>query len=229
MLLIDQFRRLFARNGVERQLYPAPTISFRFRLYQPADREAVLKLHDLNAAGRFPTSGRIQFEQYLDGNPASHFIVETRHGDIAACCGVVDIGNFVHNLCFGLIAPAFQGCRIGSTMTLARICFASREPGTHFATIHAVPKSIGFYRRFGFQPFGDWLKEDGIAYPSGILSYSSSILGRIESALKERGHFISPTMPVEKDLKHEAVIVDMGLGIHRIDIKLLESGTPPGP
>jgi len=153
----------------------------------------------------------------------------TPPGEIVACGGISVVGGFVNVPCYGLVAPEHQGKGVGSAMALARLAFATRTPGHHFSIIFALPKSLGFYRRFGYQERTSWKWEDGKEYPVGVLSYSSAVFGAIEGTLRKRNLLIDPSLPVAKSPNLDAVIVDMGYGRHRVELINKAINQPPEP
>ena len=189
----------------------------------------MLDLHDSNARDRFPVGHRPVFEHFLDSPPSSFFVADAPEAGVVACGGVLGGGEQVHTLCYGLVAPNHQGRGIGSAMVLARLVFATRIPGTHFSFIFAVPKSIGFYQRFGFSSQQTWKGEDQKDYPIGVLSYSSMAVTHIEGVLRKRGLLINPSLPVAQDPSKIAIVTPLGNDQHRIEFKEKERNKASEP
>ncbi len=219
MKLSDRLRRWNAPNAIHRQLYPAPAIEMTFRRYRQRDRDAVLELHDSNAPGRFPENHRPTFEKHLDSDPHSFFVAESRGGEVVACGGVSSVGDQVNILSYGLVSPKRQGCGIGSALTLARLAFATRVESHHFSLIFAVPKSLGFYRRFGYTECGEWDGEDGKKYPIAVLDYPHEVFGPIGARLEKRGLWIDQSLPLAENEDLEAVIEEDLLGVYGVRVE----------
>lgn len=229
MKLLDHLKRFSAPNLVHRQLYPPPGIEVRLRPYREEDWGTVLDIHDQNAPGRFPEGHRPHFERFINSSPTSFFVVEAAHVGVVACCGVSAVAENVHILCYGLVSPRYQGMRIGAMMTLARLCFATRTTGIHFSVILTIPKSIGYYQRFGYRQSGQWKADDGKLYPLGTLCYDSKILKPIAETLKRRGHYIDPSLPLPLDPCGEAQVTPNGDGTYALRIEVKPTSTPPAP
>jgi GNAT superfamily N-acetyltransferase len=222
MNLLHRLEILFAPNQIHQQLYPPPSIAFRFRRYQASDRGSALDLYDQNAVDRFPEGNGPVFERYLDSVPESFFVAEAKRGGVIACGGVTSVGECVHTLCYGLVDRRFQGLGVGAAITLARLAFATRTPGEHFSFIYAVPKSMGYYQRFGFSETQTWMGVDGKNYPVGILGYNSQVFKPIAAVLRRRGHLIDPSLAIEQDESKIAVIQKSGSGGYSIELKMKE-------
>lgn len=206
MRFLQQLRDYFTGGEWVMQLYRLGDLSFRFRPYALGDRAAVLSLYADNAPQRFPADHQPVFEAFLDTNPVSYFVVESPSGEIMASCGVSHIGNFCHTLLYGLVAPKYHGMGIGSTMTAARLVVSARQPGEHLAQIYAVPTSLSFYQQFGFTRAAKWKESDGKDYPYAIMVYRTGVIARAEKILRERGHLIDPTYPIDCDRTQELKI-----------------------
>lgn len=205
MRLIDRFRRMCAAR-FEEPLWPAPTLKFRFRRYAATDRAAVLRIYDDNAPDRFPPTQRMAFEQLLDSGHESYFVAENETGEIIASGGVQSMGNFGHLLFGGLVAPKWQNHRVGTAITYARIVFAIRKRGAHFIRLAAVPKSVGFYQRFGLKQSGELKLDDGYILPLvGFVLYSDG-LADLRDTLCRRGHLLDPAWPIQIDPKLRTLI-----------------------
>lgn len=202
----DRFNRFFAPDCVQRELYPAPQVKFSIRKYLPKDREAVLALHDINGPGRFPEGHRPIFEDFLTTCGNKLFVAENVDAGVIACGGVTSEGPQVNTLCYGMVSPAFQGKRIGSTMALARLQFATRTTGVNFSVIYALDKSMPFYERFGYQRCDKWIGEDGREYPTGVLQYNSETMREVGRILSRRGHVIDRINLLQRNPGSEVIV-----------------------
>ncbi len=224
MNLFDRLRRWVAPNAIHRQLFPRPSVDFRLRPYREPDRDAMLGLYDANAPDRFPEPDRLKFERFLDSDPESdsYFVAESAGGEIVACGGVSLLHDRVNVLSYGLVSPEHQGRGVGSALALARLTFATRVAGQNFSLIFAVPKSLGFYHRFGYVEVGAWDGDDGKQYPAAGLGYAHDVFEPIESILEERGLLIDPSLPIAVSNELEAVLEEDLLGVYDMRIERKE-------
>lgn len=223
MNFIDRIKGSRADNEIERQLWPAAKFRFYIRAYEAKDREALLHLYDANAPDRFPEGSRPDFEKFLDTEEKSLFVVENPQLRLLACGGVAAINPLVHILCFGLVDPEFQGQRIGTTLTLARLVFATRTSGTHCSIISAVSKSMSFYQRFGYERASTWKAPDDAEHPIGLLAYDPRVMDPIRTVLKRRGFLIDPTLPLCEEKQVDAEVIPSEGG--GVSLKFTRKGT----
>jgi GNAT superfamily N-acetyltransferase len=216
----SRLERLFAPTAIHRQLYPGPEGSLRLRQYGEADRDGVVRIYRANAPGRFPAGHQPEFERYIDGAPQSLFVAELKGREgVVACGGVMAVSDVVHTLCYGMVSPEHQGRGIGSTLALARLVFATRKAGTHFSFIFAVPRSIGFYRRFGYREAATkWRGPDGGDNPIAMLSYTSAVASSIERILGRRGHCIDASIGIDPSTVHVAEVTKLPFNRHLVKL-----------
>lgn len=178
---------------------PLPRVPIRLRRYREEDREAVLAIYDANAPDRFPQGHRPTFEKFLEVAAHLHltapfeFLVveEADSGEVIACGGAsADREQPVNQLSYGLVAPDFQGHGIGATLLFARLVAVTTRPEMNFSYIFSVPKSIGYFLRFGFELYDEWTGEDGKRNPVAVLPYTLQSLASMVELLGERGHLL---------------------------------------
>jgi GNAT superfamily N-acetyltransferase len=204
--LIHRLARVFAPNKVHRQLYPPPQINFSIRSFESRDKGALLEIYDELAPRRFPDGDRLVFERLLNSESGALFVAQTPGNRVIACGGVIKIQDRVNTLCYGLVDPHFHGCGVGSALTLARLAFATRVPGLNQSLICAVPQSMGFYARFGYEQKGTWTGDDKRDYPVGVLAYPRAWLVPVFRLLRKRGILIDPALPLASSHDVEAVL-----------------------
>ncbi len=218
--MISRIRRFLAPNPLYRQLFPSTPLKLKIRGFSAnEDTDSLLRIHDLNAPNRFPENHRPIFEKALHEQHESFFVAELDDGTVAGCGGVLTIKENVNVLYYGIIHPDFQGFRIGSSLTLARLSFATRTSGQQFSVIYAVSKSVPFYARFGFSEAQKWIGDDGNQYPLGVLSYDSSWFRAIDKVLAKRGLLLDKSKPIERDEHRVAVIKELDHQTCTLEIK----------
>jgi GNAT superfamily N-acetyltransferase len=152
------------------------------------DTEACLSFYRANEAAHFPPGG---FASYAETLPRGKFLtlVATRGQKPVGCCSIKLINYGAHPiglLCYGLVDPAHQRQGIGTAQLLVRIRLLTPINGLARAVMFAVPNSVSFYRRFGFDFSGEALAGDGLTYPFGILKCSESFIKHCRGALAQR-------------------------------------------
>lgn len=185
--LLNSLRQvLSATNSLEAGLYPALRIPVRFRPYAPADFETCVDIYQKNEPGRFPPNQLSDFEATLR-HDAKTLIVAEIDSKVAGFGGVTFFEPNSAILYYGIVDPAFQGRRIGTTLTLLRIAqFPAHSPYV-VVMIFAVDASIPFYHRFGFSEIGRWKSKDGANHPVGFLKVDNATIRRIRAKLERRG------------------------------------------
>jgi ribosomal protein S18 acetylase RimI-like enzyme len=180
--------RQLAVTDLERMLYPPLRLPVTFRRYEDKDFEALLKIYELNAPGRFPEKSLYDFVKYLRSGQQG-IIVGELDGKAICTGGLIQSGENIFILCYGLIHPEYQRQRIGSTMALLRIAATGRKESWQFVytMINAVPASIPYYKQFGFTDAGIWLDRDGKSYPSAMVVYQVNVAKRVAAELSLRG------------------------------------------
>ena len=195
--MFTNLKRLFAQTSLEYQLLPEPKLDFRLREYCERDFQSVIDIYNLNAPDRFPVGDFDRFVAYLKKSQKTYFVAESVHHGIVGAGGIVALAENIHVLCYGLIHPSHQNKRVGSTLVTARILAATKNDGVHFSVIFAVPKSIGYYNKFGYVQGGHWKTNAGTDFPSGVIYYHSSTLVRIRKILKNRGHLLPEIQAIQ--------------------------------
>jgi GNAT superfamily N-acetyltransferase len=182
------FQRQLAITPMERMLYPPLRLPVMFRVYEDRDFDDLLKIYELNAPGRFPEGSHEIFVNYLRSGQKGIFVGEL-NGKAICTGGLIQNGEDIYTLCYGLIHPEYQGQRIGSTMALLRLAATGRKESWEFVytMIYAVPASIPFYQQFGFSDAGQWQCRDGKSYPSAMVVYQVNVAKRLTAELTQRG------------------------------------------
>jgi GNAT superfamily N-acetyltransferase len=185
------FQRQLAITPMERMLYPPLRLPVTFRVYEDRDFDELLKIYELNAPGRFPEKSQEDFVRYLRSGQKGILVGEL-NGKAICTGGLIQSGENIYTLCYGLIHPEYQGQRIGSTMALLRLAATGQgEPWKSvYALIFAVRASIPYYQQFGFTESGTWPAPDGKSYPCAVVGYRVSAARRVGAELKQRSHVI---------------------------------------
>ena len=177
-------RAFIAQTTLETNLFPPLSAPVVFRPYRDNDYDACMAIYRKNEPGRFPPGHISTFEQFLRRDAKTCIITEV-DSKVAACGGLLLEAPDLAILCYGLVDPAFQGFRIGSTLTLLRIALVPVQPADTFFLIYAVDQSMPFYRRFGFIERGRWNLDDK-DYPIGLLRVSYREMERVKNVLEQR-------------------------------------------
>jgi len=146
-----------------------------FRRYRESDLDGCVNLYNLNAWGRFPKL-EPSYSTILASGRAYTIVAEKNGGLIAA--GSVNYQRapgFLNRkaavLSFGLVHPDHHNEGIGTALVLARLALLKPSEDYYFVMICAVNKSIGFYRRLGFQDVAKWKDCEGQEHPVAMLEF----------------------------------------------------------
>jgi GrpB-like predicted nucleotidyltransferase (UPF0157 family)/predicted N-acetyltransferase YhbS len=176
-----------------------------FRAYEPRDFESCLAIYHKNEPGRFPAGHVTKFIEYLKKESRSLIVAEFG-SKVVGYGGITLLSPNIAVLCYGIVAPEFQGQRIGSALTLLRIAQLSTNPDGVFFLIFAVDASMPIYERFGFVEKARWKSEDGKDHPLGLLHVEPSALDRVKSTLERRGLNIQGNLLLQESEKTSAEI-----------------------
>jgi hypothetical protein len=87
-----------------------------------------------------------------------------------------------------MVDPDHQRTGIGTAQLLVRIAMLPviKEKDLAIAAMTAVPNSVSFYRRFGFDFTHEVTADDGGTYPLGLLKTSPSFIEDCQRVLAHR-------------------------------------------
>jgi len=161
-----------------------------FRVVEDDDIPICLSFYRANEAAHFPPG---RFDYYAEKLRRREFLtlLATRDQKPVGCCGIsYDVVNNGAGragvLCFGLVDPAHQRQGIGTAQLLVRIALLTPVNDLAYAVMFAVPNSVSFYRRFGFDFNREALADDGATYPLGILRVSQNFIDGCRGVLAQR-------------------------------------------
>jgi predicted N-acetyltransferase YhbS len=152
------------------------------------DIPTCLSFYRANEVAHFPPG---RFDYYAEKLRRREFLtlLATRAQKPVGCCSIIVVENGagrVGVLCFGLVDPSHQRQGIGTAQLLVRLALLTPVNALAYAMMFAVPNSLSFYRRFGFDFSREALADDGATYPLGILQVSQSFIEYCRSVLAQR-------------------------------------------
>ncbi len=185
---------------MEAQLYPRLKRDVLFRPYGHHDHDACLAIYRQNEADRFPRGYTEEFSKYLRGDAA--IIVAEMDHRVVGYGGIRINDSNIALLSFGIVAPEFQGQRIGTTLTLLRISQLASYGCSFLIYIAALNASLPFYRQFGFRESQKWKAKDGQEHPLARVRVSDASIQKIGRTLSRRGVEVRGhlALPVSGDL-----------------------------
>ena len=128
---------------------PDSSASLVFRPYTPADRTVCLQLIDANIPTNFAPNERADYEQFLDGHPAT-YRVGRQGGDVLAAFGFM-VDENRGRIQWIMVAPTVQGAGVGGTMMELALDEARRRD-VLIIDIAASQKSAPFFAKYGAKP-----------------------------------------------------------------------------
>jgi len=159
-----------------------------FRVMEENDIVTCMSFYRANEA-HFP---RGQSERYEAELRRREFLtlMATRDDKPVGCCGINYMGSIegfpVATLCFGMVDPAHQRRGIGTAQVLVRFALLTPVNGFAIVAMNAVPDSIWFYRRFGFDFSREARAADGGTYPFSAIKLPQSLIDKCRLVLAER-------------------------------------------
>jgi predicted N-acetyltransferase YhbS len=161
-----------------------------FRVMEDDDITTCLSFYRANEAAHFPPG---RFDYFAEKLRRREFLtlLAMRDQKPVGCCGIsYDVarngGGQAGVLCFGMVDPAHQRRGIGTAQLLVRIASLTPVNDLVYAVMFAVPNSVSFYRRFGFDFNHEAAADDGATYPLGILKVSQSLIEDCRDVLARR-------------------------------------------
>jgi len=160
-----------------------------FREMQEGDIETCLAIYRANEAAHFPAGKLAHFESALRDGQAL-VLMATREDRSIGCCGL----NYTTSaegiraawFCYGMVDPAFQRQGVGTAQALVRIGLLKATNDLAIAAMLAVPGSVAFHKRFGFEFLQEVCADDGVVYPYGMLRMSQSFIDDCRAVMSRR-------------------------------------------
>ena len=160
-----------------------------FRLLEDADIPTCIGFYRANEAAHFPPGLVDYYESKLRAREMLTLIA-TRNGTPVGCCSITCAtskeGMPVATLCFGLVDPAHQRQGIGTAQLLVRLALLTTTKEVAVAALLAVPGSVSFYRKHGFDFRRTTRGDDGRTYPLGVLVVSKGLIDHCRTQLAKR-------------------------------------------
>jgi GNAT superfamily N-acetyltransferase len=165
------------------------TRDITFRMVEDADIPTCLALYRANEAAHFPAGRFEYYEAKLRGHEFLTLLA-MRDGRPIGCCGIhyttSTEGIPVGVLCFGMVDPAHQRQGVGTAQVLVRLALLTATDDLAIAAMFAVPSSVSFYKRFGFEFDREARGDDGGTYPFGLLKATQSFIEDCRGVLEQR-------------------------------------------
>lgn len=160
-----------------------------FRVMEDDDIDTCISFYRANEAKNFPP-GLLEF--YSERLRKREFLtlIALRSNRPVGCCGIyysksaegIPIGFF----CYGMVDPNHHRTGIGTAQLLVRLALLPLAPTGAVAAMAAVPNSIYFYQRFGFEFDQEIRGADGGKYPLGLLKVSTDVINQCREFLAKR-------------------------------------------
>ena len=127
---------------------------WRFRPYQPSDKEACLRIFDSNTPKYFLSNERETFAKYLDNHGEGYLIVENTQGQPVACGGyVVGLDGGAASFCWGMVHKDWHGKGLGRSLLTNRLRTLAQTPQMRLIRLDTSQKSVEFFMKWGFKTY----------------------------------------------------------------------------
>ena len=160
-----------------------------FRVMEEDDISTCMSFYRANEAAHFPPGLAARYEAKLRGREFLT-LMAMRNDQPVGCCGIHHTTSIegipVACFCFGMITPVHQRTGVGTAQVLVRLALLSTTDDVAVAAMWAVPGSVSFYRRFGFDFSSEMPAADGNTYPFGLLKVSQSFIDDCRVILARR-------------------------------------------
>lgn len=126
-------------------------MSFTFRPYTPADREACVALFSANTPHWFAAHEKEQYESFLDDIPGPYFLMYDDDGTFAGCGGIeLESARGVGWLTWGMVDSTRHGQGLGKTLLEYRLEQLKANLKIHRVCIDTSQLTAPFYEKYGF-------------------------------------------------------------------------------
>lgn len=104
-----------------------------------------------NVPGFFQEHERSEFETFIDGSGCPYFVLASPEG-ILGCGGYgLREAGAPADLCWGMVAAAHHGSRLGELLLLGRLAAIVRNQAAASVRLVTSQHTEGFFRRYGFE------------------------------------------------------------------------------
>ena len=172
------------RYLVETEMCSPKLQGVTLREYCPKDFEVCRELYELNAPGRFPADIRLRQLGYLREQGKTLLVAEFK-SQVIGCGGLVLHNPDLATLVYGLVHPDFQRMGVGRLLFYGRVSLLPTLDIDTLIVIHAVRRSLSYYRQFGFAEHPHrWKDSAGGEHPSATLVVNAHIIQRARDYLR---------------------------------------------
>jgi len=146
------FGRIFRKMPMDKHLYTfGPGANFEIHLYRPEYKEALLQLLKLNTPKYFAESEKADYNNYLDHEVESYFVIKHKSGIL----GAGGINYFEHErlarISWDIVHPEWQGTGIGRHLVSYRMEVLSKRTDLHKVVVRTSQLTYEFYEKMGFE------------------------------------------------------------------------------
>ncbi|MGD8978081.1 MAG: GNAT family N-acetyltransferase [Gammaproteobacteria bacterium] len=122
-----------------------------FRPYLSADRSRCLDVFSSNVPRYFQEHERSEFETFIDTSGCPYFVLALPEG-VVGCGGYGQRETGAPaDLCWGMVAAAHHGSRLGEFLLLGRLAAIVRDQVAASVRLVTTQHTDGFFRRYGFE------------------------------------------------------------------------------
>jgi GNAT superfamily N-acetyltransferase len=119
--------------------------------HSPVDRDLCLAVFDSNASYFLDPNARREFEEFLDRQNCSYFVMENG-GALVGCGGyAIDQEKALARLVWGMVRSDSQNLGLGRYLLLFRLREITKAGGIQTVHLAAPQHSVPFYERQGFK------------------------------------------------------------------------------
>lgn len=121
------------------------------REYEPADKEALMRLIRLNTPACFAPEEEADFDRYLENERELYYVLLV-DGEIVGCGGInLAAGGTQARISWDILHPAWQGRSLGKRLLAYRMERLKAIGGIRKLTVRTSQVAYRFYEKQGFK------------------------------------------------------------------------------
>ncbi|MEM8815822.1 MAG: GNAT family N-acetyltransferase [Pseudomonadota bacterium] len=139
----------------------APDIG-NVRQYSPRDHESCLAIFESNDGDHLREESEEDFRNFLLNDSVLKLVVE-KDGQVSGVGGVCISSKETEGawLSFGMVHADLQNQGVGTKLLLSRLALLPQPDAYWQILMTSLEASVDFYKRFGFEYFGQFPSDDG--------------------------------------------------------------------